>query len=151
MSTNKTPNLQLHAWEPTDGFSRAEFNDNFAKLDAVVGEHNAALNTKGNCTIIAKAHLGTGTSGASAPSRAYFQEQTDLVVLADRVTGQWLVLVEGCSTVYNPQAPNSPITTSLYYDQPNRRYVFEWYSDTPEHQFNVKSRSYSVIGFYYAR
>ena len=41
MSTNKTPNLQLHAWEPTDAFSRAEFNDNFAALDAAAGELTA--------------------------------------------------------------------------------------------------------------
>lgn len=34
MSTNKTQNYALHAWEPTDDFLRQEFNENFAKLDA---------------------------------------------------------------------------------------------------------------------
>ena len=37
MSTNKTPNLNLHAWEPTDAFSREEFNDNFDKIDDFAG------------------------------------------------------------------------------------------------------------------
>ena len=34
MSTNKTQNYGLHAWEPQDDFLRQEFNENFAKLDA---------------------------------------------------------------------------------------------------------------------
>ena len=38
MSTNKTPNLNLHSWEPTDAFSREEFNDNFDKIDTAVDE-----------------------------------------------------------------------------------------------------------------
>ena len=38
MSTNKTENLNLHVWEPTDLFSLAEINENFRKLDAAVGE-----------------------------------------------------------------------------------------------------------------
>ena len=33
MSTKKTQNYQLHQWEATDDFLRAEFNENFGKLD----------------------------------------------------------------------------------------------------------------------
>ena len=33
MSTNKSRNFQLHLWEPEDDFLRAEFNENFQKLD----------------------------------------------------------------------------------------------------------------------
>lgn len=36
MSTNKTQNYGLHAWEPGDDFLREEFNENFAALDAAV-------------------------------------------------------------------------------------------------------------------
>lgn len=36
MSTNKTENYELHLWEPSDSFQRAEFNENFLKLDAAV-------------------------------------------------------------------------------------------------------------------
>jgi len=34
MSTNKTPNYNLHAWTPDDDFLRAEINENFAAIDA---------------------------------------------------------------------------------------------------------------------
>lgn len=36
MSTKKTENLNLHAWEKTDAFRMDEFNDNFDKLDQAV-------------------------------------------------------------------------------------------------------------------
>ena len=36
MSTGKTQNYQLHQWEATDDFLRAEFNENFTKLDDVL-------------------------------------------------------------------------------------------------------------------
>jgi len=33
MSSEKTPNLQLHKWQATDYVQRTEFNDNFVKID----------------------------------------------------------------------------------------------------------------------
>lgn len=36
MSTNKTPNYDLHSWVPEDSFQRSEFNDNFASLDSAL-------------------------------------------------------------------------------------------------------------------
>ena len=36
MSTNKTQNYALHAWEPEDDFLREEFNQNFAAIDAAL-------------------------------------------------------------------------------------------------------------------
>lgn len=38
MSSEKHPNLQLHKWQATDGVLRAEFNENFAKLDLGIGD-----------------------------------------------------------------------------------------------------------------
>ena len=40
MSTNKTPNLKLHSWEPLDPFKREEINENFTWLDLAVGALN---------------------------------------------------------------------------------------------------------------
>lgn len=37
MSTNKTENYHLHAWEAGDDFLRSEINENFAALDSAVG------------------------------------------------------------------------------------------------------------------
>ncbi len=42
MSTRKTQNYQLHQWEATDDFLRAEFNENFTKLDEAVAAEVAA-------------------------------------------------------------------------------------------------------------
>jgi hypothetical protein len=41
MSSQKTEHYQLHQWLPQDDFLRAEFNENFQKLDG-------ALNTQSN-------------------------------------------------------------------------------------------------------
>ena len=46
VSTNKTPNLNLHAWEPTDAFSRAEINDNFAAIDTTWADLTDAVGGK---------------------------------------------------------------------------------------------------------
>ncbi|MDE6107269.1 MAG: hypothetical protein K2F83_01160 [Oscillospiraceae bacterium] len=36
MSTNKTPNYQLHSWLPSDEFHLTEINENFTLLDAAL-------------------------------------------------------------------------------------------------------------------
>ena len=38
MSTNQTKNLKLHSWAPLDRFTREEFNDNWAGIDAAWGD-----------------------------------------------------------------------------------------------------------------
>ena len=35
---NYTEHYQLHQWEPTDDFLRTDFNTDFAKIDAALGE-----------------------------------------------------------------------------------------------------------------
>ncbi len=37
MSSLKTQHYQLHQWQPSDEVLRAEFNENFGKIDAAVG------------------------------------------------------------------------------------------------------------------
>ena len=43
MSTNKTTNYNLHAWEPTDDFLRAEINENFAAIDSMLNEKKTVV------------------------------------------------------------------------------------------------------------
>jgi hypothetical protein len=43
MSSEKTGNLGLHKWAPTDGVLRTEFNDNFGKIDEKVTEVTTQL------------------------------------------------------------------------------------------------------------
>lgn len=43
MSSEKTGNLGLHKWAPTDGVLRTEFNDNFGKIDETVAGVSSQL------------------------------------------------------------------------------------------------------------
>ena len=64
MSTNKTPNYQLHAWAPEDEYLRTELNANFTKLDtalkAEVTARAGAVNTL-NTALAGKAAIVTGS------------------------------------------------------------------------------------------
>lgn len=58
MSSNNTEHLNLHQWEGGDPFSRAEFNENFAALDAAVA---------GRCRIVVGTYTGNGGSSQTIP------------------------------------------------------------------------------------
>jgi len=51
MSANKTQNFGLHVWESGDDFLRAEFNENFAAIDAQAAR------------VVAGAYEGDGVDG----------------------------------------------------------------------------------------
>ena len=78
MSTNKTENLNLHSWEPTDPFKRTEFNENFAAIDAAVG----ALQT-GALHIATGSYTGTGTYGSSNKKSITFSFVPKLVLVSN--------------------------------------------------------------------
>lgn len=48
MSSEKTPNLNLHKWGPDDFAQLPEFNENFEKLDGKIAETTEALASSGN-------------------------------------------------------------------------------------------------------
>ena len=56
MSTNKTPNYDLHSWVPQDDFHMTEINENFAKLDT-------ALKTEATAAAQGRSALQTALSG----------------------------------------------------------------------------------------
>lgn len=58
-STNKTPILNMHSWVRTDPVVCEDFNENFSKIDAAIGEARANY---GGGEIYAGAYTGTGTS-----------------------------------------------------------------------------------------
>lgn len=71
MSSRKTTNLKLHAWEPTDQFTREEFNENFAAIDTNAG--NARKETE---TQIAAAAATASSAAAEAKSAAAAAQQS---------------------------------------------------------------------------
>ena len=150
MSTNKTPNLQLHAWEPTDGFSRAEFNDNFAKLDAAHGEVETALAEKP--TMYRRYHNGLDRCGKDNPSEAPFPEPPKLVLIFDMTNGKYIMWSAGLKLMLSPFFPNSPCTAEytsrLNHEDGTSTWYLRWYSDTPEHQFDEITKTYFIVSFY---
>lgn len=78
MSTNKTPNYNLHSWVGTDYVKREEFNENFSTIDTTLKAANDAINTKAAST-----HTHTdATTGASG-----FMSAADKVKLNGVATG----------------------------------------------------------------
>lgn len=61
-SANKTPNLNLHSWVPTDPVVRSDFNENFNKIDAAIGQMRASY---GSCEIYTGEYTGTGVTSVS--------------------------------------------------------------------------------------
>ena len=59
MST-KTEHYQLNQWEPSDPFLRTDFNEDNAKLDAVLAAHDTALAAK--CEVVLGSYTGDGAS-----------------------------------------------------------------------------------------
>lgn len=78
MSSGKTTNLNLHAWEPEDRFMREEFNENFAAIDANAGNTRkeleaqiaAAAATAASAAEEAKNAANTAQSAANAAASA---------------------------------------------------------------------------------
>ena len=61
MSTNKTPNYDLHSWVPQDDFHMTEINENFTKLDT-------ALKTEATAAAQGRSALQTALNGKASTS-----------------------------------------------------------------------------------
>lgn len=57
MSTNKTENCHLHAWEAGDNFLRSEINENFTAIDGFLAE----MPTNKKLKIATGSYMGDGT------------------------------------------------------------------------------------------
>lgn len=60
MSTNKTPNYQLHSWLPDDEFHLTEINENFAKLDTAVGAKASKAEVAQKAKLVVGTYTGNG-------------------------------------------------------------------------------------------
>lgn len=82
MSTNKTENYGLHAWEPGDDFMRTEFNENFQKLDAALAGLQSSLGNK--LEIVTGSY--TGNDAATRTITLGFRPKLVIVVTRDGLT-----------------------------------------------------------------
>ena len=93
MSSNHTANYSLSQWERTDKVLMEDFNADNAKIDAAlraeadvrsaqVSVLNAALNTKGNCSIGLLTYTGTGEFGEEHPTVIRFPRLPTAFIIA---------------------------------------------------------------------
>ena len=57
---NYTEHYQLHQWEPEDDFLRTDFNEDFAKIDAALGEKADAAALAEKCGAVTGTYTGDG-------------------------------------------------------------------------------------------
>ena len=62
MSSSRTTNLNLHAWNADDPVRRDEFNENFAAIDAAIAANTAAIAAAGGVRMIAGTYTGDGNA-----------------------------------------------------------------------------------------
>ena len=102
MSTNHTTNYDLNQWEATDKVLRTEFNEDNAKIDAALKNHDdelagleAAIGARGNCRVEVKTYTGTGTYGSSNRTSVSFSAVPKLATL---IGGDGLAFLLGGSS-----------------------------------------------------
>ena len=147
----ETSNYKLNQWDKTDRIQMEDFNSDNEKTDAALKtlagqlaanreETNAALATKGNCRIEQRTYVGTGTYGKDAPNSMTFAEKPLLMVL---LGGTLHMVLHGSTN------GSMLIKSSAFYASWSGN-TFSWYSDTADHQYNYKNRTYTMIAFYAA-
>lgn len=147
----ETSNYKLNQWDKTDRIQMEDFNSDNEKTDAALKtlagqlaanreETNAALATKGNCRIEQRTYVGTGTYGKDAPNSMTFAEKPLLMVLLS--SNEYLVFYGGTGGTMSNKGFGFYVNWS--------ENTFSWYSDTADHQYNYKNRTYTMIAFYAA-
>lgn len=118
MSTNKTPNLNLHSWVETDPVLMREFNENFNALDAAATR------------MVSGSYVGDGTTSKTL----YFPFTPQFV----------LVSYNGNPGIYNSFFTINPRTVAYNYTPSNgcNIIVMEW-SDSSLSWRNSNSTSLS--------
>ena len=92
MSTNKTENYGLHAWEASDDFLRQEFNENFVRIDGAVYD-----------LLVTGTYTGDGTTSRTIElgftPRALLLFNNSGATMNSFVYGGLALLDHGCSAV----------------------------------------------------
>ena len=141
---HETSNYKLSQWDKTDRIQMEDFNADNSKVDAALAAQAAALAaglaTKGNCRIEQRTYVGTGTYGKDAPNSMTFAEKPLLMVLLS--SNEYLVFYGGTGGTMSNKGFGFYVNWS--------ENTFSWYSDTADHQYNYKNRTYTMIAFYAA-
>lgn len=149
MPTNHTENYNLSQWEATDPVLREDFNADNAKIDEALKEQADLLKRKGNCTITARSYDGTGYFGEGYYCELPFPNNTRMIFIFDQETGKFIFWPLYSNIMLSPFYPNSPSTANTGNRRDpntgNVQWTLRWYSDSAEHQFNIRNRTYMAI------
>lgn len=106
MSTNKTQNYQLHAWEPGDNFLLSEINANFAAIDGSLPQ------AKG-LRIVTGSYMGDGTK--DRPICLGFRPRL-IVIGPKRISGSvhTNICVDGVNNYYISFTPDGFTVTDTF-------------------------------------
>ena len=155
MATNHTTNYQLNQWEATDQVLRTEFNQDNAKIDGALKNHDeelagleAAINGKGNCRIYVHTYTGNGQYGSQNPCSVTFPAQPVLVFLIElaRVPGdqynpggQTMWTAWGAAQVYSRAGGEVAIPVTWSGN------TMTWYYPDATTQYNYSGGQYMLV------
>ena len=159
MASNHTTNYNLNQWEATDKVLRTDFNEDNAKIDAALKDHDdeiaeleaantaleSALALKGNCQIELKTYTGTGEYGASHPNHLTFSDMPAVLL----IFGQRSICMVRGGDIGGVVSATSSIGHVL------SGAGFSWsggtvsyYSNDPYFQLNVSGQVYCAVAFF---
>ena len=108
MSTNKTPNLNLHSWVETDPVLMSEFNENFNALDAA-----SQMGVK----VVCGTYVGDGTKSKTlffpATPKFVLARQTDYSGIFNSI---WLLASSNLSYVYKDSSASAALNANVAWD-----------------------------------
>ena len=152
MPSNQTANYALSQWERTDKVQMEDFNADNAKLDAALkaaadgrSALQAALNTKGNCTVGVFTYQGTGTHGRDNPTRITFPKMP----VAYIIVGNSLLVGRGGASEYTYIYSSSTYANCGHSSTPtwSGNTLSLWNGNGAPSQAN-SAVTYTVIAFY---
>ncbi len=85
MSTNKTKNFGLHAWEAADDFLREEFNENFDRIDVALTGLDALIGLRAK--LVFGAYAGNGVNSGDTQLIALPEPNPRAVMVIDDIDG----------------------------------------------------------------
>ena len=158
MASNYTTNYQLNQWEAGDQVLRTEFNQDNQKIDAALAgldSRTEALETLtagfGNCRVEHFTYVGTGTSGASAPTQITFSAPPLLFLIrgdASLMVGSSLSNTATSVALDSIAHAAGLIECEVTWSGAKASLISTAYSNPVGFQMNSKGKTYWVVALY---
>ena len=136
---------QLCLWDPEDRILREDFNADNAKTEAALADLTEAVAGCGNCKIEYGSYTGTGNYSSAHKNSLTFSSQPMLVVIQERTTGTFMILMRGCIASYVARSvQTNPDIVRLEWSA-NK---VSWYCGSgADNQFNLSNQIYYYVAF----